>query len=62
MSTRVIRSFADLDTMQGQVGHVLTLFSGGLDTMHAVTPVTPIKQDEPAWRDVLVVAFTRIRP
>lgn len=31
-------------------------------TMHAVTPVTPIKQDEPAWRDVLVVAFTKVGP
>jgi hypothetical protein len=30
-------------------------------TMHAVTPVTPIKSDEPAWRDVLVVAFTKIQ-
>lgn len=31
-------------------------------TMHAVTPVTPIDPDEPAWRDVLVVAFTKIKP
>jgi hypothetical protein len=29
-------------------------------TMHAVTPVNPINPDEPAWRDVLVVAFTKI--
>ncbi len=36
MSTRVIRSFADLDTMQGQVGHVLTLFSGGLDSSYVL--------------------------
>lgn len=36
MSTRVIRSFADLDTMQGRVGHVLTLFSGGLDSSYVL--------------------------
>jgi hypothetical protein len=30
-------------------------------TMHAVTPVNPINPDEPAWRDVLVVAFTKIQ-
>ncbi|APW37558.1 hypothetical protein RD110_10475 [Rhodoferax koreense] len=32
MSTRRIRSCGDLDAMQGQVDHVLTLFSGGLDS------------------------------
>jgi hypothetical protein len=31
-------------------------------TMHAVTPVTPVDPDAPAWRDVLVVAFTRVQP
>jgi argininosuccinate synthase len=36
MSTRIIRSFADLDAMQGQVDHVLTLFSGGLDSSYVL--------------------------
>lgn len=29
---------------------------------HAVTPVQPMDPDAPAWRDVLVVTFKRIRP
>ena len=73
MSTRIIRSFADLDAMQGQTDHVLTLFSGGLDSsyvlkelaqrhLHAVTPVVPLDPTQPAWRDVLVVAFTKVHP
>lgn len=36
MPTRIIRSFADLDAMQGRVGHVLTLFSGGLDSSYVL--------------------------
>lgn len=36
MSTRRIRSFADLDAMKGQVDHVLTLFSGGLDSSYVL--------------------------
>lgn len=36
MPTRRIRSFADLDAMQGRVGHVLTLFSGGLDSSYVL--------------------------
>lgn len=36
MSTRIIRSFADLDAMQGQTDHVLTLFSGGLDSSYVL--------------------------
>jgi hypothetical protein len=36
----------------------------GLDaqTMHAVTPVVPLDSAEPAWRDVLVIAFTKVQP
>jgi hypothetical protein len=29
-------------------------------TLHAVTPVTPIDPGQPAWRDVLVIAFTKV--
>jgi argininosuccinate synthase len=36
MSTRMIRSFEDLDAMKGQVDHVLTLFSGGLDSSYVL--------------------------
>lgn len=36
MSTRIIRSFADLDAMRGQTDHVLTLFSGGLDSSYVL--------------------------
>lgn len=36
MSTRIIRSFADLDAMQCQTDHVLTLFSGGLDSSYVL--------------------------
>ena len=36
MPTRIIRSFADLDIMQGQTDHVLTLFSGGLDSSYVL--------------------------
>lgn len=31
-------------------------------TMHAVTPVVPLDPAQPAWRDVLVVAFTKVQP
>ena len=36
----------------------------GLDaqTLHSVTPVTPLDPQRPAWRDVLVVAFTKVQP
>ena len=36
MSTRIIRSFTDLDAMRGQTDHVLTLFSGGLDSSYVL--------------------------
>jgi argininosuccinate synthase len=36
MPTQIIRSFADLDAMQGRVNHVLTLFSGGLDSSYVL--------------------------
>ena len=36
MSTRRIRSFEDLDAMKGHVDHVLTLFSGGLDSSYVL--------------------------
>lgn len=29
-------------------------------TMHAVSPVTPLRACQPAWRDVLVIAFTKV--
>lgn len=32
MATRIIRRSSDLDAMRGKVDHVLTLFSGGLDS------------------------------
>ena len=31
-------------------------------TMHAVTPVAPLDPAQPAWRDVLVIAFTKVQP
>lgn len=36
MSNRRIRGFQDLDKMVGQVDHVLTLFSGGLDSSYVL--------------------------
>lgn len=36
MPTKIIRSFSDLDAMQGQADHVLTLFSGGLDSSYVL--------------------------
>lgn len=36
MSRSRIQSFEDLDAMVGQVGHVLTLFSGGLDSSYVL--------------------------
>ena len=36
MSTRRIRSFEDLDAMKDHVDHVLTLFSGGLDSSYVL--------------------------
>lgn len=36
MPTRIIRSFANLDAMQGRTNHVLTLFSGGLDSSYVL--------------------------
>jgi argininosuccinate synthase len=36
MSSRIIRSFADLDTLTQRVDHVLTLFSGGLDSSYVL--------------------------
>ena len=76
MPTRIIRSFADLDAMQGRTNHVLNLrqvlgqrtlqrpldlmIGQDAQTMHAVTPVTPTELGTVAWRDVLVVAFTKV--
>jgi hypothetical protein len=31
-------------------------------TMHAVTPVLPAERGIDAWRDVLVVAFSKVNP
>ena len=36
MQTKKIRSFEDLDAMVGRVDHVLTLFSGGLDSSYVL--------------------------
>jgi argininosuccinate synthase len=36
MSTHRIRSFGNLDAMKGRVDHVLTLFSGGLDSSYVL--------------------------
>ncbi|MGJ7565480.1 hypothetical protein ACSFBM_16640 [Variovorax sp. GB1R11] len=36
MPTRRIRSFGDLDAMKGRIDHVLTLFSGGLDSSYVL--------------------------
>lgn len=36
MPTRIIRSFDDLDALQGRAQHVLTLFSGGLDSSYVL--------------------------
>lgn len=36
MSIHRIRSFEDLDAMKGHVDHVLTLFSGGLDSSYVL--------------------------
>lgn len=41
-----------LDTMIGQDNQ----------TMHAVTPVTPVEAGVEAWRDVLVIAFSKVAP
>lgn len=43
MSTRRIRSFGDLDAMQGHVDHVLTLFSGGLDSSYVLKELSQRK-------------------
>ncbi len=43
MPTRRIRSFEDLDAMQGQVDHVLTLFSGGLDSSYVLKELSQRK-------------------
>lgn len=42
MSTR-IRSFEDLDAMKGRVDHVLTLFSGGLDSSYVLKELSQRK-------------------
>lgn len=36
MPTRIIRSFEDLDALKGRAQHVLTLFSGGLDSSYVL--------------------------
>ncbi len=43
MSTRRIRSFEDLDAMKGRVDHVLTLFSGGLDSSYVLKELSQRK-------------------
>lgn len=43
MSTRILRSFGDLDAMQGKVDHVLTLFSGGLDSSYVLKELSQRK-------------------
>ncbi|MDQ0012272.1 argininosuccinate synthase [Variovorax boronicumulans] len=43
MSTRKIRSFEDLDAMKGNVDHVLTLFSGGLDSSYVLKELSQRK-------------------
>ena len=53
MSTRRIRSFEDLDAMQGHVDHVLTLFSGGLDSSYVLKELSQRKLRITAlWVDV----------
>jgi argininosuccinate synthase len=43
MSTRILRSFGDLDAMPGKVDHVLTLFSGGLDSSYVLKELSQRK-------------------
>ncbi|MGJ7574003.1 argininosuccinate synthase-related protein [Variovorax sp. RB2P76] len=43
MPTRRIRSFGDLDVMNGRVDHVLTLFSGGLDSSYVLKELSQRK-------------------
>ena len=43
-------------------GPMHTLIVDDTKTMHAVSPVRPEVRGKPAWRDVLVVAFTRRTP
>lgn len=43
MSTRRIRGFADLEAMRGRVNHVLTLFSGGLDSSYVLKELSQRK-------------------
>lgn len=43
MPTRRIRGFADLDAMNGRVRHVLTLFSGGLDSSYVLKELSKRK-------------------
>jgi len=71
MSTRIIRSFADLDNVTGNHGQMLwqRTLQRPLDfmtwhdarTMHAVTPVVPPDPAQPAFRDVMVVGFTKVQ-
>lgn len=44
-------------TLQGAMS---TLIADDAKTMHAVTAVEPLVRGKPAWRDVLVIAFTRL--
>ncbi|MFG6457557.1 hypothetical protein [Roseateles sp. BYS96W] len=62
MPTRRIRSAEALDAMQGQVDHVLTPFSGGVDGSSVLEqpPASVSNPGQPACRDVLVIAFTRV--
>jgi hypothetical protein len=41
-------------------GPMSTLIADDTKTMHAVTAVEPKVRGRPAWRDVLVIAFTRL--
>lgn len=38
------------------------LLADDAKTMHSVSAIVPLDPEQPAWRDVLVIAFTRIPP
>jgi hypothetical protein len=38
------------------------MIGNDVSTLHAVTPIVPSNPGLPAWRDVLVVAFTKVLP
>jgi hypothetical protein len=69
MRNNVVGGESSITDNQGQVLWERTLqepldivIGQDLQTMHAVTPVTPANPRMAAWRDVLVVAFTRVTP